>query len=71
MLRTRMLRRGTPVKIDLSGEILASIFWATRISEVETKLIFSGNRNTLRRNYLQDEGYTFLRNVGSHKYHTA
>jgi hypothetical protein len=73
-----MLRRVVFVRTDVSEELSASIISVTRIGELGT-LAVTSNRSTLRKNrsqftdscHLDDGGAKFLRNVVSHKIHTA
>jgi hypothetical protein len=58
-----MLRRVALVRTDVSEELRASFYRATRNGELGTTLAVTSNRRTLRRN--------FLRTIGSYKSHTA
>jgi hypothetical protein len=64
MASSGRLQRVAIVRNDVSEELIASIK-VTRIGELGTTLAVTSNRHP-------DEGGTkFLRNVGSHKSHTA
>jgi hypothetical protein len=68
------------VRTEVSEERSASIIWVTRICELGTTLAIASNQCTQRSFasycyssyfHLDDGDATFLRNVGSHKSHTA
>jgi hypothetical protein len=60
------LHRVAPIRRDVSEGRFASIIRVTRIDEVGKTLTVPSNRNTQR-----DRSDKFLRNVVSHKSHTA
>jgi hypothetical protein len=56
------------VRTDVSEELIASVIRAKRISEPGTTITFSYLADSF---YSNDEGNTFLRNVGCYKPHSA
>jgi hypothetical protein len=50
MVSCEMLRRVALVRTDVSEELSASFMRVTRIGELETTLVVTSNRRTLRRN---------------------
>jgi hypothetical protein len=68
-----ILRSLVLIRAEVPEELSAYIVRVTRIGELETTLVVTSNRRTLRRNIFHpiDGGAKFLRNVGSHKSHTV
>jgi hypothetical protein len=60
-----ILRHVALVRTEVSEELSASVIRVTRIGELGTKLAVTSNLRTPQINY------TFLRNVGSYRSHTA
>jgi hypothetical protein len=63
MASSGMLRRVALVRIDVSKELSPSIIGVTRMGELGTTVAVTS--------YPDNEGATFLRNVGFYESHTA
>jgi hypothetical protein len=66
-----MLRHVALVRTDVSEERIASFIRVTRFGELGTVLAVTSNRRTVRRDTMYDGDFTFLRNIGPYKSHTA